>query len=71
MVDGMEREYRGIVLEMLAGHTKELIEIKEKVNELHIKLAILETKQGFRSGMWGALGGLMSGIGAALLILLA
>jgi hypothetical protein len=67
----MEREYRGIVLEMLAGHTKELIEIKEKVNDLHIKLAILETKQGFRSGMWGALGGLMSGIGAALLILLA
>lgn len=71
MVDDMEKEYRGIVLGLLSEHTKELIEIKTKVNDLHVKLAILETKQGFRSGLWGALGGLMSGIGAALLILLA
>jgi len=71
MVDDMEKEYRGIVLGLLSDHTKELAEIKVTVNGLHVKLAILETKHGFRSGMWGALGGLMSGIGAALLVLLA
>ena len=59
-------EWKRLVLSKLEDQSKDIAELRNVVNQQNIQLAKMETSFKLKSGVWGA----MSGIIAALLAIL-
>ncbi len=56
-------QYKILVLNYMERIENQLADIQKSMNKVQIEVAMLQVK----SGMWGALGGLIVGVGATLL----
>lgn len=55
-------EYRKLVLANIETLTETVKELKEKISDMNVTIAKLETSLSIKSGIWGAIAGLIPAI---------